>query len=66
MDGLLQNVGLTMGDVVLVVVVGLVLVVGWTLLRYALKLAMLPFRVGCAAIVLIVLAILAINLFGGG
>jgi hypothetical protein len=66
MDAFLQNFGLTLNTVLLVFGVGVALVVGWSLLRSALKLAMAPFRIGCAVIVVILVAILLFNALGGG
>jgi hypothetical protein len=52
------------GDLVPIVILGLILVVGWVLLRVAFKLTATLFRIGCFIIVLIVLGGLAITFLG--
>lgn len=42
------------GDLIPIAVIGVILVVGWVLMRVAFKLTATLFRIGCAVIVLIV------------
>jgi hypothetical protein len=64
MESLLAMFGLTMGEAILIGIVGVVLVVGWFMLRSAIRLAMLPFRIGCAAIALLFIGFLVLQAIG--
>jgi hypothetical protein len=65
MDAILELLGLTMNQAILFGVVGVVLVVGWFMLRSAIRLAMLPFRIGCAAIAILLIGYLIFQALGG-
>ena len=56
--------GLTMGEAIMMGIVGVVLVVGCFMLRAAIRLAMLPFRIGCAAIALLFIGFLILQALG--
>ena len=64
MDAILNMLGLTMGEAIMIGIVGVVLVVGWFMLRSAIRLAMLPFRIGCAAIALLLIGFLILQALG--
>lgn len=64
MDAILGLLGLTMGEAITIAVVGIVLVVGWFMLRAAIRLAMLPFRIGCAAIAILLIGFLILQALG--
>ena len=66
MDAILNMLGLTMGGAITIAVVGVVLVVGWFMLRTAIRLAMVPFRIGCAAIAILLIGFLILQVLGGG
>lgn len=65
MDAILNMLGLTMGEAITIAVVGVVLVVGWFMLRTAIRLAMVPFRIGCAAIAILLIGFLILQVLGG-
>jgi hypothetical protein len=64
MESILGVLGLTMNEAILMGIVGVVLVVGWFMLRSAIRLAMLPFRIGCAAIALLIIGFLILQALG--
>lgn len=64
MESILAMLGLTVGEAILIGIVGVVLVVGWFMLRSAIRLAMLPFRIGCAAIALLLIGFLILQALG--
>jgi hypothetical protein len=64
MESILGMLGLTMGEAIMIGIVGVVLVVGWFMLRSAIRLAMLPFRIGCAAIALLLVGFLILQALG--
>lgn len=50
-----------LGDLMPIAVIGVILVIGWVLIRIAFKITSTLFKIGCAFIVLIVIAGLALT-----
>jgi hypothetical protein len=64
MDAILGVLGLTMGEAIAIAVAGVVIVVAWFMLRATIRLAMVPFRIGCAAIALLLVGFLILQALG--
>jgi hypothetical protein len=62
MESLLQNLGLSSGEMTQVIVLSVILIIGLFLARIALKLTAALFRIGCFVAILIVAAVFFLNL----